>query len=253
MTASRPEPPHGASCDPTIPASGTVSVPRFPTLAQIRNLGLTNDWGGRQAVAGALLLSLQPRRVLDVGAKDGWLVRQLKAYGISAVGVDIHPGSPPVIAADARRLPFRDGSMDVVALLDVIEHLPRGSETQALRECARVLRSEGILVLSTPSAWTIGTCTDPAWWLRGHRHYTAEALRKLVRDAGLSIVDLQTRGGWSEVVGLPPLYLVSRLHLPMPAGRAHRRWSWRDYSKSELYTHFVVATSDATDGRGDRG
>jgi 2-polyprenyl-3-methyl-5-hydroxy-6-metoxy-1,4-benzoquinol methylase len=208
---------------------------------------LTNGWGGRQAVAAALLHSLQPRRVLDVGAKDGWLVRELKASGISAIGVDIQPGSPPIIAADARRLPFTDGSMDVVALLDVIEHLPRGSETRALRECARVLRSEGILILSTPSAWTIGTYTDPAWWLRGHRHYTAEALHRLVRDAGLTIVDLQTRGGWSEVVGLPPLYLFSRLRLPLPAGRAHRRWSLRDYAESSLYTHFVVATWGATD------
>jgi 2-polyprenyl-3-methyl-5-hydroxy-6-metoxy-1,4-benzoquinol methylase len=47
------------------------------------------------AILGAVT-ACRPRRVLDVGCGEGWLVRELNRRRIAAVGVD---GSPPLIAA----------------------------------------------------------------------------------------------------------------------------------------------------------
>ena len=51
--------------------------------------------------------------------------------------------------AAGERLPFRDHSVDLVILVEVIEHLPEPALT--LREVARVLRPGGRLVMTTPN------------------------------------------------------------------------------------------------------
>src|SRR6185503_89682 len=51
------------------------------------------------------------------------------------------------VQGDGQRLPFRDGSFDVVFSHSVIEHV--GSAESYLRECHRVLRPQGVLYLCT--------------------------------------------------------------------------------------------------------
>lgn len=54
-------------------------------------------------------------------------------------------------AADAASLPLPDDSLDSVVCLEAIEHVPRADVT--LGEIARVLRPDGLLVISTPNKW----------------------------------------------------------------------------------------------------
>jgi glycosyltransferase involved in cell wall biosynthesis/SAM-dependent methyltransferase len=51
-------------------------------------------------------------------------------------------------------LPFPDGSMNVVTMLAVYEHLQPEAIEPLLTEIQRVLIPEGVLVLTTPNAWT---------------------------------------------------------------------------------------------------
>ena len=53
-------------------------------------------------------------------------------------------------------LPFNDEYFEVVTLLAVVEHLDPESMAILFRECHRVLKSNGLLVLSTPAAWSDG-------------------------------------------------------------------------------------------------
>ena len=46
------------------------------------------------------------------------------------------------------RLPFRDGSFELIACLGLLEHLPPSSRRATLRECARVLAPGGLLALT---------------------------------------------------------------------------------------------------------
>jgi SAM-dependent methyltransferase len=97
-------------------------------------------------------------RVLDVGGGRSGLAWLLYPTA-QVVTVDLDPklqGQGPAAAesrfvcADARRLPFEDGSFDAVTLFDVLEHI--GDDRQAAAEALRVTREGGVVLASTPTA-----------------------------------------------------------------------------------------------------
>lgn len=93
--------------------------------------------------------------VLDVGCGTGRHVQSLRERRIDAVGVDVSrellAGAPPgcVVAADARRLPLRDGAVDaVLSLCQGGFGLTPAGDAAALGEMCRVLRAGGRLALT---------------------------------------------------------------------------------------------------------
>jgi SAM-dependent methyltransferase len=54
------------------------------------------------------------------------------------------------------RLPFEGDYFDVVSLLAVVEHLDPASMALLFKECRRVLKPGGLVVLTTPAAWSDG-------------------------------------------------------------------------------------------------
>ncbi len=110
----------------------------------------------RVRVAAGLIPS-GARRLVDLGAGDGYLISSLGAGASLAVAVDLGAPAPlttlrrPVSRVTARLpgpLPFRTGAFDVVVTLEAIEHLLDPDEL--LQEARRVLAPGGHLVLSTP-------------------------------------------------------------------------------------------------------
>ncbi len=53
-------------------------------------------------------------------------------------------------------LPFEDDFFDAVTLLAVVEHLDPQSMARLFSEIRRTLRSGGVIVLTTPAAWSAG-------------------------------------------------------------------------------------------------
>ncbi len=94
------------------------------------------------------------RNVLEAGCGTGymsqWLAREfgwkMTPLDLDYVGLS-HSNLPRRTQGDITALPFRDGAFDALVSLDVIVHLPRGGEAQALREFARVLEPGGTLIL----------------------------------------------------------------------------------------------------------
>lgn len=62
----------------------------------VRQQAIASRWQGTDAAIVAAVLRQEPRRVLDVGCGEGWLVRALAKHGVEVVGID---GSAPLIDA----------------------------------------------------------------------------------------------------------------------------------------------------------
>jgi SAM-dependent methyltransferase len=52
------------------------------------------------------------------------------------------------------QLPFGDAFFNVITMLAVAEHLDPGRLVELLRECRRVLAPEGMVLMTTPAAWS---------------------------------------------------------------------------------------------------
>ena len=104
----------------------------------------------------------QGKKVLDVACGAGYGAHYLAHMADRVVGVDIseeaiayavqHYASPNLCfeLMDARYLALKDETFDVVCSFETIEHLD-GVDTY-LHEVVRVLKSEGVLIVSTPNA-----------------------------------------------------------------------------------------------------
>lgn len=51
-------------------------------------------------------------------------------------------------------LPYDDGFFDVVTMLAVFEHIEPANLVSTLKEVNRVLKPEGVYIMTTPAAWT---------------------------------------------------------------------------------------------------
>ena len=107
----------------------------------------------------ARAVSADATTVVDLASGSGPVARELAQPGRTVVGVDLsveelhlarRRGAGPLVRADARVLPFRDGSVDVVtSALGLV--VVRPLET-LLAEVVRVLRPGGVLAAIAPAA-----------------------------------------------------------------------------------------------------
>jgi SAM-dependent methyltransferase len=198
-----------------------------------------------------LLADLPPGRLLDVPAGGGTLADGVAKLGHRMTAVDLfaHPGFRGVLADACAPLPFRDGSFDTVVSIEGIEHFE--NQSAFLRECARVMRPGGRLVLTTPNILHLGSrlsafltgqrlmkqgFVNEVTTLRardGDRFYHGHAflidifrLRYLLRVSGLELQALHGTPLSSTSVALAPLvpllWLATRYAL-WSGRRRHRR------------------------------
>jgi len=110
--------------------------------------------------------------VLDVGARDGFLSRELTRMARRVVALDLVapaidvPGVDPV-AGDATSLSFGDGSFDLVLCAEVLEHIPSPALEQACRELVRVSRKHVLIGVPYRQDLRFGRLTCQAC---GHRN-----------------------------------------------------------------------------------
>ena len=102
-------------------------------------------------------VSLENRRILDVGCGLGMYVRQMRRFSSEVYGVDVDAEKvaeasqflPNVYTAPAESLPFPDDYFDVILLHEVIEHVD--DDRQTIREAYRCLRPGGRIVIYAPN------------------------------------------------------------------------------------------------------
>lgn len=153
-----------------------------------------------------------PGRLLDVGCGDGRRLALLRTRGWQVEGQEVDPEAAARARASGsmvhigplESLALPDQQFDAITLNHVVEHLPDPAST--LRECCRLLRQEGQLVVITPNARSLGhEVFGPAWrGLEPPRHlqvFTPRALARVARDAGFTQVDVETTGANAYTFG----------------------------------------------------
>jgi SAM-dependent methyltransferase len=138
-----------------------------------------------------------PCQVLDVGAGDGFLGRQLlreMSPGSAVVCVDPHYtdqdlaafGDPPGLTAGLSFQRTRPaGRFDVVLLLDVIEHV-QDDHAFLAEIVTESLAPDGIVLVSVPAWQFLFSQHDVE--LKHFRRYHPAACRALLESAGLTVV-----------------------------------------------------------------
>lgn len=99
------------------------------------------------------ILALGPETLLHCGIGNNFLCRYLEGTGIRQFTVDNERDFRPSVLASVVALPFLDGSFDVVASFQVLEHMPYQLFRGVLVEYRRVSRRSVVLSLPDRSLY----------------------------------------------------------------------------------------------------
>lgn len=129
--------------------------------------------------------------VLDAGCGLGEVLADLPPiytrYGFDFAQSNVEftrrrlAGQAEIKRGSIYEIPFPDESMDAVLCLEVLEHIE--DDGRAVRDIARVLKPNGILVVAVPYTYYWPSYLQ----LMGHfRHYCKESLAALLRENGMT-------------------------------------------------------------------
>ncbi len=119
-------------------------------------------------------------RVLDYGCADT-PYRRFFASDIEYIAADLRGNQHATLElAPDGTVPVADGTVDAVLSTQVLEHVT--DPELYLRECARMLRPGGRLLLSTHGMMVYHPDPDDYW------RWTCAGLRRVVGEAGLDVV-----------------------------------------------------------------
>ncbi len=173
-----------------LPLTGERTVPGIPE---------ENYWFRRhEAVYVALRDRCGGALVVEAGCGEGYGAGMLAEVAAGVLALDLDPVTAAHVArrypragvtrANLVALPVRDGTCDAVVSLQVIEHL--WEQERFLRECLRVLRPGGALMLSTPNRRTFSPGRATPLNPFHTRELDPAELAGLVRDAGFTDVEV---------------------------------------------------------------
>lgn len=181
--------------------------------AWIADMGEHGDFGRRYVLDPVMrprALARAPKDVLDVGCGEGRFCRMLKQNGVNVTGIDPTPKlisaarardvGGAYLEAPAEKLPFRDGSFDLVISYLTLIDIP--DIQAAIHEMSRVLKPGGALLIANLSSFNTA-CVDSGWVKDGtgqHIHYPVDNY-------------LEERSTWIEYRGIR----VVNHHRPLSA------------------------------------
>lgn len=206
-------------------------------------------------------------RILEVGAGSGRDSLALSAAGAEVITLDYAPQSlhlirdtaektgakVGVVGGDGMRMPFADGTFDLVFHQGLLEHFR--DPMPMLVENTRVLKPGGKLLVDVPQTYHYYTLGKHAlmlvdkWFAGWETEFTIGELEGLVEKAGLTPIrsygDWMVPGLWYRALR-KVLLKGTGLRLPMypefpllhPLGVAWRSWFARH--RASLYTTIVI-------------
>lgn len=138
------------------------------------------------------ILQLKDKRILDVGIAgdpqlDGATSPSEKyrwfGEGNTFETLDNDPATRPDTVGDICEAPYLQDTFDLVIVSETLEHVY--DYQRALRECNRILKDRGYLIVDTP--WLVDwhpTETTPDYW-----RFSEDAYRTILAANGFKIMD----------------------------------------------------------------
>jgi SAM-dependent methyltransferase len=184
---------------PDVPQAPVDDVLTLTGERTIPGLDVENYWFRRhEVVYQQLAPRCAGREVLEAGCGEGYGADLISRVARRVIALDYDETTVAHVRARYPRvevmhgnlaeLPLADASVDVVVNFQVIEHL--WDQTQFVRECARVLRPSGLLMVSTPNRITFSPGRDTPINPFHTRELNADELTRLLVDAGFTSVSM---------------------------------------------------------------
>lgn len=186
------------------------------------------------------LKRLPQGKLLDVGCGNGQFLAMMQDLGWEVVGVE--PDGQAVKAARAclglsvyegtlEEAGFPEDSFDAITMNHVIEHV--WDPISTLRECRRVLKVGGRLVVITPSIWSLGARLFSKAWLPWEppRHlflFSPRTLQECAEQAGLRVLKLWTTARSAHWI-CSASYSIRR-NGTLPGGLLQRQSLWLQFA-----------------------
>lgn len=159
----------------------------------------------------ALVRTLAPASVLEVGPGEGVVTENLRRDGVRVVTCDIAEDLHPDVVGSITALPCKDGEFELALAAEVLEHIQWRDVPQALRELRRVSKARVVislphpgwvfslslklpllpylnLFLQIPFFWQEHTFNGEHYWELGKKGYPVRRFVVAARAAGLELV-----------------------------------------------------------------
>ncbi|MEV3963512.1 methyltransferase domain-containing protein [Nocardia sp. NPDC050193] len=182
---------------PAAPATNDAPEP-LPLTGErtVPGIAEENYWFRRhEIVYDRLLPRCADKIVLEAGSGEGYGANMITTVAKAVVGLDydrtaaahVHTRYPAVhmVRGNLAALPLPESAVDAVVNFQVIEHL--WDQAEFLRECLRVLRPGGELLISTPNRITFSPGRDTPLNPFHTRELNAAELTELLEAAGFRV------------------------------------------------------------------
>jgi SAM-dependent methyltransferase len=143
-------------------------------------------------------LSEHALKAVDLGAMNvNGSYRELLPPNVDYVGVDLEPGpGVDLVLEEVYRLPFDDGSVDLVMSGQMLEHC--GQFWRVFNEVFRILKPEGLAFMIAPSSGPVHRYPVDCY------RFYPDSYQALAEWCGLRLVHSWTdeRGPWRDIIGV---------------------------------------------------